>query len=473
MEIIKKSTLKSPLASLAFSRLLDAVALLPKSGPRSKGISHRDFILSGVLRPLMEAVSGRDALQKWAEVYDDLFDNPNFPRSSWFGALHTASRLEALLVVSQAFHLEVSGGIPERLAQFPELANYDVWTGDGHWHEASLHDQRYANKEGDLVKLPAGHIYFYNHRSGLIHHFATCMHGTQEHDMSVLQRTPLDFLRVLAAGKLGGKAKAKRTSLVIYDRAAVDFPFWNKAKREHGTNLITRDKSTLLYAHEEWLTWDETNPLNARIISDELVFKDGEPWRRITATRADQDTEDTITILTNDLNLPPGLICMLYHRRWDIERAYDDVKHKFHEGKAWGSSMVSKSMQGEFIALAWNVLQVLEHELAQQEVANVAEEKRRNERTEARAAESAERTREEHEEMKAWQEEAAATLPPQSKSGAGAGKLAMPPLESPELYRARRIRIPVKLIRWFRNMLPKTWTWQRMLERLRCLYSTL
>jgi Transposase DDE domain len=483
-----KNTFTNPVADVSFSMLLGSIATLPKPGPRTNGMSHRDFILSGVLRPLMEAKSGRDALQSWKQGYCDLFDKPDFVRSTWFNALHADSRLKAVVTVGCTFRCTAAPLLPDRLAAFPELALYDVWTGDGHWHEASLHDECFLNKKCDLVKLPAGHIYFYNVRSGLLVHFATCEPGTQEHDMSVLKRKPLDFLLENAenesqetGSKPAPKTKtpktkgAKRTFLVVYDRAAIDFRFWNKKKRTKGVRLITRMKAGLLFAPGKLLTWDQNNPINARIISDELVMKDGEPWRRIETFRADKSSGETIIILTNDLELPPGIICELYHRRWDIERTYDDLKHKFDEKQAWASSQIAKSMQGEFITLAWNVIQVLEHELEKQGVANIAEENRRTERTAAREEQVAKATRQAQKQLDDSRREA---LEMSGLKGSKAKKVSAliritVVKESPELYKAREIKIPVKLLRWLRDMLRNSWSWDKMLECLKDLYRNL
>ena len=44
--------------------------------------------------------------------------------------------------------------LPDRLADLPELARYEVFAADGHWHKAGAHDPRH---EG--VKLAVDHFY--------------------------------------------------------------------------------------------------------------------------------------------------------------------------------------------------------------------------------------------------------------------------------------------------------------------------
>jgi len=50
--------------------------------------------------------------------------------------------------------------------------------------------------------------------------------------------------------------------------------------------------------------------------------------------------------LTNEMDLPPGVLAELYRRRWEIEKVYDELKNKLGQKKAWGSSLVAKETQG-------------------------------------------------------------------------------------------------------------------------------
>ena len=49
--------------------------------------------------------------------------------------------------------------------------------------------------------------------------------------------------------------------------------------------------------------------------------------------------------ITNELELEPGIIAFLYHRRWDKEKYYDTFKNDLAGAKAWGKSSVSIEQQ--------------------------------------------------------------------------------------------------------------------------------
>jgi hypothetical protein len=46
--------------------------------------------------------------------------------------------------------------------------------------------------------------------------------------------------------------------------------------------------------------------------------------------------------LTNEPDLPPGVIVELYHRRWEAEKVFDEVKNKLGQKKAWATTLVYK-----------------------------------------------------------------------------------------------------------------------------------
>jgi len=76
--------------------------------------------------------------------------------------------------------------------------------------------------------------------------------------------------------------------------------------------------------------------VNRGIISDEWVAPSstGRVIRRITWT--DPDSGQSWQYLTNEMKLSPCLIVLLYRRRWDLEKVYDQFKNKFHEPERSG-----------------------------------------------------------------------------------------------------------------------------------------
>ena len=79
-----------------------------------------------------------------------------------------------------------------------------------------------------------------------------------------------------------------------------------------------------------------------------------------------------------------GLIVLVYRRRWDIEKVFDEFKNKLHEKKSWASSVAAKAMQANFMCLTHNLMVLYEHQLAAEGIYNEAEEKRRSQRLEKR-----------------------------------------------------------------------------------------
>ena len=47
-------------------------------------------------------------------------------------------------------------------------------------------------------------------------------------------------------------------------------------------------------------------------------------------------------------------------KRWDIEKVFDEIKNKTFERKAWAGNDNVKRQQSTFIALAHNLMRILE-----------------------------------------------------------------------------------------------------------------
>jgi hypothetical protein len=456
----------APLAELFFGPVDQLFAADSRNLPGRPGLSDADFVRSGVLRVILKLDCGRDLLQSLNGAYAHLIAQDVVAKSTWFDALNSPHRHAEVAKAAQSVRKTVAALLQDRLAPIPQLDAYEVWLGDGHWHEACEKDAQVFDKSGDAARVPVGHVYFANARTGVVLHFATCEPGTQEHDMKVLMRGQIGRLK----GEAGRTAEGgTRTTIAVYDRAAVNFKYWNNAKQSQGVRLITQAKEGLVLDFVEQRIVDEADPINARILSDTVVKKDGHLWRRIETTRAGSPGE-VIVLLTNDLQLEPGVVAILALRRWDLERTYDSFKNHLGQHEAWTTSLPGKNSQGEFIALAWNLLLLLEHELEAQGVSNVAEENRRDARTAARQAEAEEEARiqeESHDEAR-------------RQTGKDSGSRRLPPKamvivpESPEYYRARQTRIPIKLVRWLRNHLAITLkSWAEQLEMLRREYRHL
>lgn len=354
----------SPASTLAASFLqpLDRLSLPPGLGRACHRLSDTDFLLLGLSRTLGVEVSGRAFLDA---IEAPVAQIPS--RSSFFEALGSRRRLEQLMALNEALasHLSVSLSADDPFACFPELQGYTLLAGDGHWIGAAAHDPRDINGN----KHPTGHVYLMDLRNQAIRHLDLCdpVNKRREHDISVLKRTWTALRRNTPKG---------RPLLLVWDRAIIDYRFLQKAKDQAGIYFVTRDKSNSNLTRVG-LRSVAPIPVNDGIVSDELAAPaaTGRTIRRITWT--DPDTGETWSYLTNDMKLEPGLIVLVYRRRWDIEKSFDGFKNKLHEKKSWATSPVAKTMQAIFLCLLHNLMVSYEAGLAKAGIRNEAEEKRR------------------------------------------------------------------------------------------------
>ena len=178
--------------------------------------SDDDYLRLGVQRVLESSESGRAFLQEHGVRFKNTPELGNY-----FAALRSARRGEVLGEVSQALIRAANSSLHDRLADIPELANYECFAGDGHWHKAAAHDSRHKG-----LKMPVGHIYSLNLRTHTLRHL-TAAQGLREHDMSALRR-------ITPKGLRQGVPKGKRV-LIIYDKAAIDLG--RSARLDHYSGL--------------------------------------------------------------------------------------------------------------------------------------------------------------------------------------------------------------------------------------------
>jgi hypothetical protein len=145
--------------------------------------------------------------------------------------------------------------------------------------------------------------------------------------------------------------------------------------------------------------------------------------------------------LTNEPDLPPGVVAELYRRRWETEKVFDEIKNKLGQKKAWGSTLQAKETQALLIAITHNLLLCYEQDLEQRyELENTAEDQRRRRRLQAA-----------------------------KRSGVKTGW----PLPALVLQARRATQRSVKFIRWLRYALREKLTEAAAVSRLRQLYASL
>jgi hypothetical protein len=323
-----------------------------------------DYLQCGLLRVLESSTSGRAFLQEHGAR---LNNSPS--QANYFATLHSPRRGAVVADVNDALRIKANQTLPDRLAGIPELAAYEVFAVDGHWHKAASHDPRHHG-----VKMAVGHFYSLNLRTHTLRQLAVG-EGVHEHDISVLKRlTPRGLRQEVPQG---------RRTLLIYDRAGIDFDYWQRCRHECAIYFLSRTKSNTVLSWEGRRPWDTADPRNRGVQEDQRVkTRDGHRLRLIGYV--DPVAGKAYEFLTNEPNLPPGVLAELYRRRWDVEKVFDELKNKLGEKKAWATSAEAKQAQAHFLTITHNLLLLYEQALAQRHaVQNQAEDQRRRERRQA------------------------------------------------------------------------------------------
>lgn len=324
-------------------------------------ISDGQWVLAGIQRVLEDVPSGRAFLQE----HGTRFAHP--PKvSNYFSSLHSQRRAAVLEDVVDGVLGQIAATGTNRLAHIPELEAYLCFAVDMHWHNAAAHDERYDGK-----KAAVGHCFSLQLHDQSVRHLAVG-EGEHEHDMSVLQR-------LKPKGMRQGVPKGRRI-LVVYDRAGVDLGFWKRCRHETAVYFLSRAKSNMVFEWADEHPWDPNDPRNRGVLHDQCVLsREGHRLRLIEYQ--DPETGREFMFLTNEPDLPPGVLAELYRRRWEVEKVFDEIKNKLGEKKAWASSQEARMIQGRFVALTYNLLVLYERRIeAAHDIHNRPEDERRAKR---------------------------------------------------------------------------------------------
>lgn len=401
-----------------FQPLTGLVAASPHARPCPE-YSDDQWLRVGIQRVLEPVPSGRAFLQE----HGPRFESPP-GRSNYFAALQSERRRDLARDVNLALIARAS--LPDRLAHIPELSKYECFALDGHWHQGGTHDERHDGK-----KPAVGHFYSLDLRGHQLRHLAVG-EGVHEHDMSVLKRlTPSGLRQAVPKG---------RRVMIVYDRAGIDFAFWKRCRHECAVYFLSRVKEGMVF---EWIQSRLVNARDSRnrgVTEDrEVLSREGHRMRIIRYTEPESGKE--YEFLTNEMDLPPGVLVELYRRRWEVEKVFDEIKNKLGEKKAWGTSLVAKAAQGQLVAITHNLMLLYEHRLEEEHgVTNQAEDRRREQRSEGL-------------------KEVA------RKAGRGISTLV--------LGARRASQRSVKFIRWLRHALREDLTEAAAVTRLTTLYASL
>ena len=161
---ITDSIKTSPLTSNFFRPMLDILA-----GAKHQRLCHEiadsDWMLLLVHRALAEPRSGRAYLNSFADLH---FQTPD--KSRFFEALASSRRLRLAREINVQLGALMSRCLPDPFAGFPALAAFDLLSGDGHFHEAAVHDDR--DQEGK--RHATGYVFLLNLRSQPMRHLDLC-----------------------------------------------------------------------------------------------------------------------------------------------------------------------------------------------------------------------------------------------------------------------------------------------------------
>jgi len=328
-----------------------------------------DWLTKGVDRVLSNVRSGRDFLQTF-----QIFWQREVQVGPYFETLASARRLGMVAECSALLRRRVDALRVSPLAEFESRAPFALYAGDGHYLEHATHDPMQ-----DETHWPTGHFFALNLKSQSLFPLvlADLAERKKEHDVRALKRQSVAMLRQ-GAGK-------GRKVMWVWDKAGVDFPFWQERKAS-GIYFLSLRKAGLCLDVETERLIDFTQPINQGVTADRVVTdRRGIRVREITFCNPCDGA--VYVYLTSEMTLEPGLLVLLYKTRWEIEKVFDETKTKLQEKKSWATTTTAKEMQSHFVAIVHNLLLLLQDGHPQQGVENTAEIQRRQKRLDQQESE--------------------------------------------------------------------------------------
>lgn len=319
-------------------------------GVRQDGaLPDADLVRYGVLRTLSQSRSGRDFLQQLAEVHEVAV-----ARSTFFDAHHSKRRRDLLGQLNTQLVAHHRADLPDLLAGFPQLKGRSVFAVDGQHighgvHAAVDEEQRYVS---------VNTLYLTCLRSGLLVNLGAVQgDGEYHHEMPVFRVRISDWLI-----KYGDRRSPP--PILVVDTAFVDNTFWTRLRlaAARGALFITRTKENMAPVVCGNPPWDRDARINQGVTADELVgFDNCCVMRRVQYV--DPESGTAYEFLTTVMDLPPGLIALLFLLRWRIEKIFDTAKNKLEETKAWANGALAQDTQAHVLALTHNLLVLIRDKL--------------------------------------------------------------------------------------------------------------
>ena len=216
--------------------------------------SDRDWLLKGVDRVLSNHRSGRDFLQSF-----QLFWAQSRQAGPYFEKLASPRRLAMVAEGSGWLRAQVEAVRTSSLAEFSALDAFEVSAGEGHYLEAATHDP----VQGE-TPWPTGHFFALHlkSQSRFPLTLADWSARKKEHAARALKRQRVAPLRQ-------GAGQGRRV-LWVWDKAAVNLPFWQERKAS-GIYFLFLRKAGMCLALEQERSLDLPQPINQGVQSDRVV----------------------------------------------------------------------------------------------------------------------------------------------------------------------------------------------------------
>ena len=320
----------------------DRFALWKLACPQLRDV---EFIRQGIVRCISPVNSGRHFLQMIDEVLDD-----KITLSTYFNALKSPRRTKMLKALDAQSYLINDKAMTDQgidyLKGYPELDDYTIEAADGHFFDHACHTPKGANGKA----YAAGSIYALNLRNGLLRLLTVITNGTvRNHEIPILRRYIEDENQ--------GESSSKK-HVYIYDKAVIDHSWWAR-QRSHNNFMISVHKENSVATKLAAIEYDKDNPINIGVESYD-VYETKSATFSIVCYR---DPETKILhkfITTMPISINPGLIALLYFKRWTIEKAYNNSKSDLKENKAWSPNVNSINNQARLITMTYNLIRVFE-----------------------------------------------------------------------------------------------------------------
>jgi len=321
------------------NRALDQVRFSEKS---FASLPMREFILFGCLRQVQSVPTLREMIQNLFHANEQAV-KPPVARSTLSDALSSRHRRDILIKTLGRLIDNAQRNLPDRLAHIKGIGKRAIIATDATYQKESCHFYPVSPSQGGTDnKKGHQHLTQFDLRTGM-----PLMSRVETESIAEIKR----LKETLRPAELD--CMAIKSAIHVVDRAFIDARYWDALKVKRQSTMMTRMKSNLKFelAEQRLVT---KNEVNQGVVADHIIALESSTrlWRLIDFIAPDGERYQ---YLTNDVDLEPGVIAFLYHRRWDIEKYFDNFKHDMANAKAWGKSRECLEQQS-LLAMASYIL---------------------------------------------------------------------------------------------------------------------